>query len=108
MMNLNEYQELSKRTMPNKDFRKDNCNYALGLVSESGEVGDIIKKYVFHGHSLDRMELMNELGDVLHYLSGMCSMNHFTLEDVAKGNIDKLKRRYPEGFSEERSVNRND
>ena len=105
-MNLNEYQELSKRTMPNKDMKKDSANYALGLAGESGEVADNIKKWIFHGHGLDRMELLKELGDVLHYVSGLATMHHFTLEEVAQANIDKLKERYPDGFSEEASRNR--
>lgn len=107
-MKLNEYQEVSKRTMPKEDMKKVSANYALGLTGESGEVADIIKKWVFHGHSLDRMELKKELGDVLHYLSGLCTIHHFTLEEVATANIEKLMKRYPSGFSTERSVNRVD
>ncbi|MCG1029295.1 nucleoside triphosphate pyrophosphohydrolase family protein [Virgibacillus halodenitrificans] len=105
-MNFNEYQELSKRTMPNENMKKVSANYALGLTGESGEVADIIKKWVFHKHDLDRMELEKELGDVLHYLSGLATLHHFNLEDVAQANIDKLKKRYPEGFSSEASRNR--
>lgn len=105
-MKLNEYQELSKRTMPKEDMKKVSANYAMGLTGESGEVTDLLKKWIFHKHDLDRMELKKELGDVLHYLSGLATLHHFTLEDVAQGNIDKLKKRYPEGFSEQASKER--
>lgn len=105
-MKLNEYQELSKRTMPNKDLKKDLANYALGLTGESGEVADHVKKYVFHGHSLDHMAIKKELGDVLHYIAGLCTLNHFTLEEVAAANIEKLNERYPDGFSQQDSINR--
>jgi NTP pyrophosphatase (non-canonical NTP hydrolase) len=105
-MNFNEYQELSKRTMPKGDMKKVSANYAMGLSGEAGEVTDILKKWIFHGHSLDRMELKKELGDVLHYLAGLCTLHHFKLEDVAIANIEKLKKRYPDGFSVEASVNR--
>lgn len=104
-MNLNEYQDLSSRTFPaNND--KGVGNYALGLVCEAGEVGDIIKKELYHGHEIQREKIMDELGDVLHYLAGLAWMYGFELEDVAKYNIEKLKRRYPDGFSTERSVKR--
>ncbi len=105
-MKLNDYQELSKRTMPEKDMRKVSANYAMGLTGEAGEVSDVLKKWLFHNHDLDRMELKKELGDVLHYLSGLATLHHFSLEDVAKENIEKLKKRYPGGFSEEDSINR--
>lgn len=107
-MNLNEYQELSKRTIPNEDMRKVSANYSLGLCGEAGEAADIIKKWVFHGHSLDRMELKKELGDVLHYLSGLATLHHFTLDDVAQENIEKLRKRFPNGFTSEDSIKRRD
>jgi NTP pyrophosphatase (non-canonical NTP hydrolase) len=111
-MKMNEYQELSKRTMPKKKHygydTMDYANYAMGLSGESGEVTDLLKKGLFHGHAGYRDDLKKELGDVLHYLSGLATMYGLTLEEVAKGNIDKLKKRYPEGFSAERSVNRDE
>jgi NTP pyrophosphatase (non-canonical NTP hydrolase) len=105
-MKLNDYQEISKRTMPNKDIKKDSANYAMGLAGEAGEVTDLLKKWVFHGHALDRMELKKELGDVLHYLSGLCTLHHFSLEEVATANIEKLMKRYPNGFDTNKSINR--
>lgn len=113
-MHLNEYQKLSKRTMPDQNnilrniFYKgnDKSNYAMGLAGESGEVVDLIKKEVHHGHAIDRGGVKKELGDTLHYLSGIATLYGFTLEEVARANIDKLKKRYPDGFSEEDSRNR--
>ncbi|KOP81992.1 nucleotide pyrophosphohydrolase [Bacillus sp. FJAT-21945] len=104
-MKLNDYQQVSQRTMPASDD-KGVSNYALGLVCEAGEVGDIIKKEVFHGHEVDRKKIKDELGDVLHYLAGLATMYGFTLEQIAMTNIEKLMKRYPDGFSTERSVNR--
>ena len=104
-MTLNEYQQLSRRTLPT-GTPMGLANYAMGLTGESGEVVDHIKKHVFHGHKLDKAETMNELGDTLHYLSGIASMIGCSLEDIAVMNIEKLKRRYPNGFSKEDSINR--
>lgn len=105
-MNLNDYQELSKRTLPKTTKSEDISNYTLGLTGESGEVADLIKKGLFHGHRIDESDLKDELGDVLHYLAGLATLCNIKLEDVAKGNIDKLKKRYPNGFSEYDSINR--
>jgi NTP pyrophosphatase (non-canonical NTP hydrolase) len=110
-MKLNEYQEASKRTMPKPKIlysEMDKSNYAMGLAGESGEVVDLIKKEVHHKHTIDVKKVKDELGDVLHYLSGLATMYGFTLEEVAMGNVEKLMRRYPDGFSSERSVNRSE
>ena len=104
---LNEYQELSKRTMPKtSDMAK--ANYALGFVAEAGEVGDIIKKEVFHGHAPDREAVKGELGDTLHYLAGLATLYGLTLQEVAEGNVRKLRTRYPTGFNATDSMKRVD
>lgn len=120
-MNIEKFQELSKRTMPNQvptSLSGSNVeqllatssltNYALGLSGESGEVVDIIKKHVFHGHSLDKDKIVKELGDVMHYVAGIATLLEIELPEVLKGNIDKLKKRFPEGFSEAASIARVD
>lgn len=113
-MGLNEFQEMSKRTMP-KPFmvggkaiyrKEDKANYAMGLSGEAGETTDLIKKELFHGHEVDRDAVKKELGDVLHYAAGLATMYGLTLEEVTTGNIEKLMKRYPTGFSKEASVNR--
>lgn len=103
-LTLNEYQKLSARTANTHDYEE--VNYALGLTGEAGEVADLIKKGEFHGHGVDKVELRKELGDVLWYLSQLARVGGLTLEEVAKGNVDKLAARYPEGFSQEASRNR--
>lgn len=109
-MKLNEYQKLSKRTLPKREDNEARkqalANYGLGLTGESGEVVDHIKKHVFHGHELDIGEVRNELGDVLHYLAGLATMSGLSLEDIACYNINKLNKRYPKGFNKSDSINR--
>jgi len=109
-MHLNEYQYLSKRTLPEFDEYEGRegalANYGLGLTGEGGEVVDHIKKHVFHGHDLDTDYIEKELGDVLHYVAGLATMCELDLYDIAIRNIAKLKKRYPDGFSEEDSRNR--
>ena len=107
-MDFNHYQQHSKRTQPPKGNDEDITNYALGLIGEAAEVSEMIKKWRYHGHSLDRFKIAEELGDVLHYLAGLCTMMELNLEVVAEMNVDKLYRRYPEGFDEDKSRKRVD
>lgn len=71
---------------------------AIGLCGESGEVAESVKKHVFHGTPLDREELLEELGDVLWYLTHLARVLGTSLEDIAAVNVAKLRRRYPNGF----------
>ncbi|MGG3233243.1 nucleoside triphosphate pyrophosphohydrolase family protein [Priestia flexa] len=106
---LNQYQELASRTDNDKEpLNMRLANYALGLVSEGGEVGDIIKKHVFHGHDLDKDEIKKELGDVIWYLAMVAKLCDVTLEELATANISKLSKRYKNGFSKEASIKRVD
>lgn len=107
-MKLNDYQLVSKRTMPSVYDDRAKTNYAMGLSGEAGEVTDLIKKEVFHGHEVDPEKVKKELGDLMHYAAGLATMYGFTLEEVAMANIKKLMTRYPNGFNKEDSINRVD
>lgn len=111
-MKLSEYQELSERTLPEHavwdDKRNALANFGLGICGESAEVADHIKKIVFHGHNMDIYAIEEELGDTLFYVSGLASILGIKLEDVAKGNVNKLLKRYPSGFNSEDSRKRVD
>jgi NTP pyrophosphatase (non-canonical NTP hydrolase) len=108
---IDAYQELSRRTMNNAaSFTLDQrlANFALGIAGEGGEIADYLKKVVFHGHPLDHAKLADELGDVLWYLAALASTTGLSLDAIAEGNIAKLRRRYPEGFSHSDSLRRVD
>ena len=81
-------------------------NAVMGLCGESGECIDIVKKWLAQGHDLDREKLARELRDVAWYLAEAATALEIPLEQILEANIDKLKRRFPEGFSVEASVNR--
>jgi NTP pyrophosphatase (non-canonical NTP hydrolase) len=104
---FNDFQNLSKRTL-NSSLNIDMqlINYTMGLFGEVGEVVDLIKKIVFHGHEVDRHKVKEELGDVLFYLAAICTVLEINMDDVATYNVEKLKLRYPLGFDPERSKNR--
>ncbi len=106
-MTLDDYQQLALRTAGNHgDFERTLIYTALGLNGEAGETAELVKKTFFHGHELEQDKLRKELGDVLWYVAVMANAMGWSLEEVAQDNVDKLARRYPEGFSSERSRQR--
>ncbi len=106
-MTINEYQKLAMTTL-NPDLSKKDVliNGVMGLCGESGECIDIVKRHLAQGHELNREELIKELGDVAWYLAETAFALDVELEEVFIRNIEKLKKRYPEGFSREKSINR--
>lgn len=106
-MDADEYQRLALRTEAPGRAQPDRLlNAALGLSGEAGEFSDTLKKHLFHGHALDQAELSKELGDVLWYVALACDALGLPMGEVMAQNVQKLRRRYPDGFSSERSINR--
>ena len=106
-MTINEYQALAMTTLNPELSRKDVLiNGVMGLCGESGEAIDIVKKHLHQGHELDREKLAKELGDIAWYLAETAWALDIPLEEILQGNINKLKKRFPEGFSTERSIMR--
>ena len=106
-MNFNDYQKQAQWTFDRSlDNREQLILGALGACGEAGEVAELVKKHLYHGHALDVAKVRAELGDVLWYVSALASHLGLSLADVAQGNLDKLRARYPEGFDPERSLNR--
>ncbi len=104
-MKVNEYQELAMATLNPKLSRRDVLiNSVMGLCGESGEAIDIVKKWMAQGHELDKEHLAKELGDIAWYLAEAATALEIPLEKIFQSNIDKLKRRYPEGFEVKRSL----
>ncbi len=81
---------------------------ALGLAGEVGEFADHVKKWYAQGHPLDHDKLINELGDILWYIACSADALGADLSEIARRNIEKLRVRYPNGFTTEASMNRND
>jgi NTP pyrophosphatase (non-canonical NTP hydrolase) len=81
-------------------------NACLGLSGEVGELNDMIKKWIFHEKPFDEEHTKKELGDVMWYVAMMCESFGWDLDEIMQMNVDKLKARYPQGFSVERANNR--
>lgn len=106
-MTGNEYQKLAMTTLNKELSPKDVLiNGVMGLCGESGEAIDIVKRHLAQGHELDREHLIKELGDIAWYLAETAFALDVELDEVLKQNIEKLKKRYPDGFSTERSLHR--
>lgn len=78
----------------------------LGLVTESGELADVIKRQAIYGKEVDVQNVIEELGDVLWYVALACRAVDVSMEQVMAGNIAKLSARYPDKFKEQDALNR--
>lgn len=104
---LDDYQELADLTADDK-VRNDPVYTALGMCGEAGEFAEQIKHEHYHGHEENREKKRKELGDVLWYLSMAAKKHGFKLSEIASGNVVKLAKRYPNGFTTEASIKRAD
>ena len=109
------YQQHAARTggsdlLPENREKGLNCS-ALGLCGEAGEFADHVKKAQHHRLGIDadrESKMRKELGDVLWYIAHACNVMGWGLEEIALLNVEKLRARYPEGFSPAASVARAD
>ena len=114
MKDFDTYQDLALRTASAESTATSLSllnSAALGLSGESGEIADHVKKVMFHGHPLDdatRDKIAKEIGDILWYCAIGATGIGIGLGDIAQMNVDKLRKRYPDGFSSENSLKRPD
>lgn len=104
----NDYQRAAMRTASGMNYENYGLlmNGVLGLCGESGEVADIIKKATFQGHDMDKAHIAEELGDVAWYLAVAAHAIGYDLGEIFRMNVEKLKKRYPDGFDKSRSIHR--
>lgn len=100
MMELRDYQFLANRTAKDLGFRDGLIHAALGVTGEAGEFADAVKRVAIYEGVPDRANMIEELGDLLWYIAYACEVLGEPLEIVARDNIEKLKKRYPEAYSD--------
>lgn len=108
-MTANEYQKnCMKFASQISTATKDNLllQGVMGINGEAGEAIDIVKKYLFQGHPLDKDHLAKELGDVLWYIATTAEALDIDLHTIMQTNIEKLSARYGERFSTDASLHR--
>jgi NTP pyrophosphatase (non-canonical NTP hydrolase) len=100
-MEFNEYQKQARTTAIYAGFGKNFIYPTLGLVGESGEVAEKIKKIIRDGNGVvseeQKRELEKELGDVLWYVANLGVELGLEMDDIAAKNIAKLKFRQERG-----------
>ena len=83
-------------------------NMCMGLAGETGETVDIFKKHIYQGKDLDINDVIEEIGDILWYIANLCNVNKITMKECMESNVEKLRKRYPNGFSIKDALERAD
>ena len=106
-MTINEYQKRAYIAIqPHTDKKDEILNWAVGLSEECGEVMNHIKHHCWGHEDLNLVEISKEIGDVLWYLSALCTVLELDFETVATLNMRKLEHRFGGVFSDEKSKDR--
>lgn len=117
-MTPKEYQTAVTRTQPDENQERaqvltasqliSQTHAIIGLCTEVGELQDAFKKTIFYGRPLDKINVKEEVGDICWYLAFLCNEMGFDLGEIMSDNIAKLKKRYPEKFTEADAQERKD
>lgn len=110
-MKPKEYIEKAKRIeVPKYRFQKTGDitprleHAILGIASESSEITEALKRSKIYGAKLDKVRLIENLGDLFWYIALLCDELKVSFEEVWSKNIKKLKLRYPEKYTDERAI----
>ena len=106
-MTLNAYQQLALRTAIVRNADHDLLHAGLGMATEAAEFLDVLKKEHAYGKIMDRVNLVEEVGDLLWYCALACRALDIDLQAVANTNIEKLRVRYPEKYTDAQAITRN-
>lgn len=111
-MTTQEYQKLAARTcIPKQDMhlspeQVDLLHCCQGLCTEAGEAMDALKRHFMYKNHLDSVNLREELGDILWYIGMICERMGWDMSTIMERNIQKLRVRFPDKFTENSALNR--
>ena len=98
-MNLKDYQELAKLTAKKFDNPEiEIATWGLGITGEAGDVASCIKKTFAHKNDV-KEGIRENLGDMFWYSAMICNFFKWDMQEILQENIEKLKKRYPQGFT---------
>ena len=108
-MDLKEYIQEIKRTCPelgspDNGFKEDVDHMLFGMMTEIGELVDIFKKHYAYGKPIDWVNVQEEMGDIMWYLGNFSRITGVSLEAALEINVNKLKARFPEKFTQEKAL----
>jgi NTP pyrophosphatase (non-canonical NTP hydrolase) len=106
-MNIQDYIKQSERTCPDLGNELNNqIHMAIGISTEANELLDAYKKWFAYNKPLDKTNVAEEVGDCFWYLCNLCRMLNLDPEAILQNNINKLRARYPEKFTNENAIHR--
>jgi NTP pyrophosphatase (non-canonical NTP hydrolase) len=106
-MSIKEYQKQAERTLVKLEKNSyDLLHMCLGLQTESAEISDVFKKKLAYNKDIDWVNVKEEIGDLMWYIANLCNLNEWDLENILETNINKLKIRFPEKFTNDLAINR--
>ena len=77
-----------------------------GIATEGGELLDHLKSVMFYGKSLNKINIYEEFGDIFYFIALICKLYGWQFSNIMKDNIEKVQKRYPNGFSEDDALDR--
>ncbi len=105
---IKEYQKLCKKSAK-KDFNskeEEIMTWGLGVAGEAGDIAGCIKKTFAHGNNQEK-GIRENIGDTMWYLAAICNFFNWNLEEILKENLNKLKKRFPKGFTSKNASRKN-
>ena len=106
-MNLEEYTDNVMRTVNVLNTPLMNqLHMVLGMVTEASEIANVFKAKLAYNREIDWVNIEEEVGDELFFISAFCRMNGIDLEKVMEQNIAKLKARYPDDKANNRDLDK--
>lgn len=105
---VDEYQQWVEGKTSKDYNQRDHA--LLGIMSETGEIADAVKKAEVYGREIDPEDggIYEEVGDLMFYVAMLCTSQGFRVSDALRHNISKLNKRYDGGFTKEEAVERKD
>lgn len=108
-MKISDYQTRTYIAIqPHTDKKDEVLNWSVGLCEECGEVMNHIKHFCWGNEPINNVEIAKEIGDVLWYLSALCTVLNLDFETVAQLNMRKLEHRFGGEFTEAKSQARHE
>lgn len=104
---ISQYQKDAARTfLSTNDNDKDILHCIVGMQTEIGELADPFKKKIYYGKELDKVNVSEELADTMWYIVNLARIMDIDIIQSLKNNIQKLRVRFPEKFTNENAISR--
>lgn len=100
---IKDYVSVSERFTPELSRL---MHAGMGLTTEANEFLDALKKTVIYGKPLDKVNLAEELSDMMWFIAIACDTLGYSFEEIQELNINKLKARYGDKYSDDKALNR--